>query len=94
LLSAIWNYARQCSYTALNPCAGIKGNKETGRDAHIEDSVYQAVHDKADIELQDAMDLAYLTGQRVGNTLRMSEISRMGISGSLSRRPKPSGGSR
>lgn len=74
LLSAIWNFARQCGYTALaNPCAGIKGNKETGRDAYIEDAVYQAVHDKADVGLRDAMDLAYLTGQRVGDTLRMDE---------------------
>ncbi|MEE4460755.1 tyrosine-type recombinase/integrase [Azotobacter chroococcum] len=74
LLSAIWNFARQCGYTALaNPCAGIKGNKETGRDVYIEDSVYKAVHDRADVGLRDAMDLAYLTGQRVGDTLRMDE---------------------
>lgn len=37
LLSAIWNFARDIGYTALaNPCAGIKGNKETGRDIYIE----------------------------------------------------------
>jgi hypothetical protein len=34
------------------PYAGIKGNKETGHDTYIGDSVYQAVHDKADIGLQ------------------------------------------
>lgn len=74
LLSAIWNFSRQCGYTALaNPCAGIKGYKETGRDVYIEDSVYQAVHDAADVGLRDAMDLAYLTGQRIGDTLRMDE---------------------
>lgn len=34
LLSHIWNFARDKGYTALpNPCAGIKGFKEVGRDA-------------------------------------------------------------
>lgn len=33
LLSAIWNFARSAGYTALaNPCAGVKGHKEVGRD--------------------------------------------------------------
>lgn len=74
LLSAIWNFAREMGYTALaNPCSGVKGNKETGRDVYIEDSVYRAVYDKADVGLQDAMDLAYLTGQRVTDVRLMDE---------------------
>lgn len=74
LLSAIWNYARDKGYTSLaNPCAGIKGNKETGRDTYVEDALFKRVHDKADVGLQDAMDLAYLTGQRVTDTRLMDE---------------------
>lgn len=74
LLSAIWNYARDTGYTALaNPCSGIKGNKEKGRDVYVEDSMYSLVYDKADDGLKDAMDLAYLTGQRVSDTLAMDE---------------------
>lgn len=74
LLSAIWNYARDVGYTALeNPCAGIKGNKETGRDVYIEDDLFKKVYDSADVGLQDAMDLAYLTGQRVTDTRLMDE---------------------
>ncbi|MFG0418040.1 tyrosine-type recombinase/integrase [Pseudomonas sp. zjy_8] len=74
LLSAIWNYAREMGYTALaNPCAGVKGNKEKGRDVYIEDSLFHAVYSKADSGLRDAMDLVYLTGQRPGDTLRMDE---------------------
>lgn len=75
LLSAIWNYAREAGYTALaNPCAGVKGNKEKGRvDVYIEDSMFQAVYQVGCTGLRDAMDLAYLTGQRVGDTLRMDE---------------------
>ena len=71
LLSAIWNYAREMGYTAMaNPCSGAKGNKEKGRDVYIEDSLYQTVYAKADLDLRDAMDLVYLTGQRPGDTLR------------------------
>lgn len=44
LLSAIWNFARECGYTALaNPCAGVKGHKESGRDVYVEDEIFAAV---------------------------------------------------
>jgi integrase len=74
LLSHIWNWAREEGYTSLpNPCAGVKGFKEKGRDVYVEDEVYAAVWEVASQPLKDAMDLAYLTGQRVGDTLRMDE---------------------
>ncbi|MBX9913719.1 MAG: tyrosine-type recombinase/integrase [Pseudomonadaceae bacterium] len=74
LLSAIWNYARETGYTSLaNPCAGVKGNKEQGRGVYVEDSLFQSVYEVADVGLKDAMDLAYLTGQRVTDTRLMDE---------------------
>lgn len=74
LLSHIWNWAREEGYTNLpNPCAGVKGFKETGRDVYVEDDVFQAVYDEGDAALQDAMDLAYLTAQRVADTRTMDE---------------------
>lgn len=75
LFSHIWNKAREWGYTSLpNPCAGIKGFKETGRkDIYIEDSVFNAVYNKASQPLRDAMDLAYLTGQRPSDVLKMTE---------------------
>lgn len=74
LLSHIWNWARGEGYTKLaNPCAGIKGNRETGRDVYVEDDVFAAVWRLASGPLRDAMDLAYLTGQRVADTLRMDQ---------------------
>lgn len=74
LLSHIWNWARGEGYTALaNPCAGIKGFREDGRDVYIEDDVFTAVWRTAVDTLRDAMDLAYLCGQRVTDTLRMDE---------------------
>lgn len=74
LLSSIWNFARQSGYTALaNPCAGIKGNKETGRDNYVEDDLLLKVYQHAEQPLKDALDLFYLTAQRVADTLKMDE---------------------
>lgn len=74
LLSAIWNWARDQGYTALaNPCAGIKGNKEEGRDVYVEDDAFGSVWEAADAPLRDALDLAYLTGQRPAEVRRMDE---------------------
>lgn len=73
LLSHIWNTAREWDITALpNPCAGVKGFTETGRDIYVEDEVLQAVYAAASRPLKDAIDLAYLTGQRPADVLKMS----------------------
>lgn len=74
LLSAIWNFARESGYTSLaNPCAGVKGNKETGRDVYVEDDMLAKAYEHADQPLRDALDLFYLTGQRIADTLKMDE---------------------
>jgi len=53
------------------PCAGVKGFTERGRDVYVEDDTYRAVWDAADWPTRDAMDLAYLTGQRPADVLKM-----------------------
>lgn len=75
LFSHIWNKAREWGYTDIpNPCQGIKGFRETGRKhVYIDDAMYNAVHDAASQPLKDAMDLAYLTGQRPSDVLKMTE---------------------
>lgn len=74
LLSHIWNFARERGITALaNPCKGVKGFEELGRDVFINDDVLEAVRASASSAVRDAMDLAYLTGQRPADTLRMRE---------------------
>lgn len=74
LLSHMWNYARKVGYTKLaNPCSGINGYTEAGRDVYIEDDLYLLVYHHADIGLQEAMDLSYLSGQRPGDVLAMDE---------------------
>lgn len=72
LFSHIWNTARAWGITDKpNPCAGIKGFTETGRDIYIEDAVLEAVWQASDVAMRDALDLAYLTGQRPADTLCM-----------------------
>lgn len=72
LFSHLWNTARAWGITDKpNPCAGIKGFTEEGRDIYIEDSVLDAVWNAADVAMRDALDLAYLTGQRPADTLAM-----------------------
>lgn len=74
LFSHMWNKAREWGFTNLpNPCAGIKGYTEVGRDIYIEDNIFEAVYQAGCQPLRDAMDTAYLGGQRPADTLRMSE---------------------
>lgn len=75
LFSLIWNLARSWGYTSkANPCAGIKGFKETPRDVYIEDNIYDLVYNEADQPTKDAMDLSYLTAQRPADAVKMSEV--------------------
>jgi len=74
LLSHIWNFARDYGFTSLaNPCAGIKGNKERAREMYVTDKAFTDLWNEASQPLRDALDLAYLTGQRVSDVLRMSD---------------------
>lgn len=73
LLSHIWNFARAHGMTSLpNPCRGIRGFTEKGRkDVYIDDAVFAAVYACANQSLRDALDMAYLTGQRPADVLKM-----------------------
>jgi len=72
MLSTLYNHAREWGYTtAANPCAGVKGFKEAGRDRYVEDAEFLAVWNAASAPIQDAMDIAYQTGQRPADVLKM-----------------------
>jgi integrase len=74
LFSVMWNRSRGWGYTDLpNPCEGIKGFALSKRTNYITDALYAAVYKCASDPLKDAMDLAYLTGQRPADALNMSE---------------------
>lgn len=71
LLSHVFNMARGWDYTtAPNPCAGIKGFREDGRDKYVEESEFRAVYALSCVPVRNAMDLAYLTGQRPADVLK------------------------
>ena len=72
LLSHVFNKAREWGYTdAPNPCQGVKGFRELGRDRYVTDAEFQAVRAKAHPTVQDAMDVALLTGQRPADVLKI-----------------------
>jgi integrase len=73
LLSTIFTFAREWGLTEkANPCARLRRNKETPRDFYAGQIVWDAVYAEAPPELKDAMDLAYLTGQRPADVLKAS----------------------
>ena len=73
LLSHVFTIAREWGMTdKANPCAGVRRNKETPRDFYADSAVWDAVFAQAAQELKDAMQLAYLTGQRPADVLKIS----------------------
>lgn len=73
LLSTIFTFAREWGLIEkANPCARLRRNKETPRDFYAGQIVWDAVYAEAPQELRDAMDLAYLTGQRPADVLKAS----------------------
>jgi len=72
LFSHIFNKAREWGYTAAqNPCQGVKGFKETGRDRYVTDDEFERVKAHAHHTVADAMDVALLTGQRPADVLKI-----------------------
>lgn len=74
LFSTMWNKARGWGYTDLpNPCEGVETHSLQKRTVYITDEVFGAVWQAGPPPLRDALDLAYLTGQRPGDALSMTE---------------------
>lgn len=72
LFSHMFNKAREWGYTtATNPCQGVKGFKEKGRDRYVSDDEFEKVRSLAHFTVVDAMDLALLTGQRPADVLKL-----------------------
>ena len=73
LLSHSFTIAREWGLTdKANPCFGVRRNKEKPRDFYAGEIVWNAVYTEAVQELKDAMDLAYLTGQRPADVLKIA----------------------
>lgn len=72
-LGIVATIAREWGLTdKANPCFGVRRNKEKPRDYYAGETVWNAVYAEAAQELRDAMDLAYLTGQRPADVLRIA----------------------
>ena len=72
LLPHVFTMAREWGYTDReNPCARVRRNKEKARDYYAASDVWAALYARACQELRDAMDLAYLTGQRPADMLKV-----------------------
>ena len=72
--SHMFNMARRWGYTdAENPVKGVEGFALGKRTMDVSEAVYSAVWTAGSAALRDAMDLAYLTGQRPGDVLKFNE---------------------
>lgn len=74
LFSHIWNYSREQGLTnKTNPCTGVSGFKEDGRDVYVDDALLARLQEHAGQPLKFALRLAHLTGQRPADVYRMAE---------------------
>jgi hypothetical protein len=60
------------------PLRWVKGFREDGRDKYVEEAEFRAVYAEACIPIRNAMDLAYLTGQRPADVLKATDQGRAG----------------
>jgi integrase len=77
--SALFNWARGEGHTAVsNPFQGVTFSRAEKRSyqplgrrkTYVSADMFQTVYNRGDDILRDAMDLAYLTGQRPGDVLK------------------------
>lgn len=74
VLSMIFGWCIARDYCKTNPVAAIKTKRLPGRvDVYIEDDILDAVYAAGSVALKDAIDLAYFTGQRPADVLKMAE---------------------
>lgn len=64
-MSSRWKLARE------NPCVGIDKHREKPRTRYVEDHELMAVYERANAGTRVAMALAYLTGQRQADLLKL-----------------------
>ncbi|WP_111748410.1 tyrosine-type recombinase/integrase [Salinisphaera orenii] len=67
--------------SGVNPCSTIERHKEKARDRYVDHEEYNAVWKRAPAHLRVLMDLAYLTGQRQADLvkLRRDQLKNDGI---------------
>ena len=75
LISILFTHARnhpKINFIGANPCLGVKGNSEEGRDKYIEKWEFDKIYLQANQFTRDVLDLLVYTGQRIGDVLQFS----------------------
>jgi integrase len=74
VLGMIFRFARDMGLTTNNPKEPVRLKKLPGRkNVTITDDMLEAVYDLAPQDLKDAIDLAYLIGQRPADVLKLAD---------------------
>lgn len=77
-LSSACNYAMRRGWIEQNPCYGVRRNRETPSKVYVgHDSLTSAI-DRANEHLQDLLAVAYLTGARQTDLMRMTPAAVQG----------------
>jgi integrase len=71
LLSHVFTKAMRWGFAKSNPCTRVEKNPQKVRERYITDAEYAAVLKVAPFAVQIAMELAYYTGQRLSDVLKM-----------------------
>jgi len=71
VLRQVMDYALEQELIESNPCVGIKRVPQQARTRRIEREEFGAIRKHADALLAVIMDLCYLTGQRIGDVLKI-----------------------
>ncbi|MDE2103248.1 MAG: tyrosine-type recombinase/integrase [Patescibacteria group bacterium] len=72
LLSGVLKVAIRLGLRDDNPCRFVQGNPERPRDRFVEDFEYRVIWQRATFPVRCAMDLAYATGLRLGDVLKLT----------------------
>jgi len=72
VLSQVFKVALRLDLIAFNPCRQVQSNKEVARDREITDTEFLAVYKLASEPIQNAMDIALITGLRQADILKLT----------------------
>ena len=71
LLSHVFSYAVRWGVASDNPCRLVKRNPEKARKRYVTDEEFEAIYDVAKPIVQVIMDMALITGLRMGDVLAL-----------------------
>lgn len=75
VLSMLFNWAIEREFAKFNPAGVVKTKRLPGRkNVYIHDEMFDALYEKATIDLKEAIDLAYYMGQRPVDLLSLTLV--------------------